>query len=169
MVSLKRPVGFKRYVLSSQVVGKGISEAGLTILNKSGIAMPKTTQRRELCKSAKSHDKSTAAFINDSLRNEDLLVLMIDDYTNIHTKHRPKSQETSAARTMATILLKRFKGIPGIPAKTKNAVKNPDGASSDLLVRFLETSFCKLSTSYASTMPSWIRAAFLTLKWKGYA
>ena len=34
----------KQKVLPSQVVGQGINEAGLTILNKSGIAMSKTTQ-----------------------------------------------------------------------------------------------------------------------------
>ena len=32
-------------VLSGQVAGKGLSETGLSILNKSGIAMSKTTQR----------------------------------------------------------------------------------------------------------------------------
>ena len=127
--------------MSSQVLGKGISESGLTILNKSGIAISKATQKRELCKSAESHDKSIAALINESVLTKDLLVLTIDDFTNIHMKQRPKSQETSAPRTMATILLKRFKGVPSIQATTKNEVINPDGVSSDLLVKLLRHRF----------------------------
>ena len=44
-------------VMASQLVGKGISETGLAILNKSGIATSKTTQRRELHKIAENHEK----------------------------------------------------------------------------------------------------------------
>ena len=52
-------------------------------------------------------------FINNATANGDL-VLMIDDYTNIHAKRQPKEEETSTACTMATIFLKRFPGIPAI-------------------------------------------------------
>ena len=36
------------------------------------------------------------------------IVLMVDDFTNIHTKRRPSDQTPSAERNMATILMKRF-------------------------------------------------------------
>ena len=50
---------------SSAVVSKGISEGGLSILHQSGIATSKSTQRREMHKSAKNHDNVVRDFITD--------------------------------------------------------------------------------------------------------
>jgi len=55
-------------------------------------------------------------FIPEACTSKDLLVLMIDDYTNIHATRLPNDEVTSSTRSMATILLKRFRGIPAILA-----------------------------------------------------
>lgn len=144
--------------ISSEVAGRGISETGLNILNKSGIAISKSTQRRVLYKTAANHGKIVSEFIDEATQNKDLLVLMIDDYTNIHTKQRPSNEETSTARSMATILLKRFSGVPAIPAV--RSAMNPAGVSSELLVELYTANLLKLSSTFAASMPFWIRAAF---------
>ena len=46
--------GFQR-VMSSMVVGKGISEGGLSVLNKNGNAVSKSTQPRHLYQIAEKH------------------------------------------------------------------------------------------------------------------
>ena len=98
-----------------------------------------------------------SAFIEEAISAKELLILMIDDYTNIHTKRRPKNQETSTARSMATILLKRFHGVQAIPAQCSI---NPDGVSTDLLIDYTVSSLSSLSATYASVMPHWIRLSF---------
>ena len=73
-------------VLSTQVVGKGISDTGLSILNNSGIAISRNTQKLDRQRSARNHSQVVRDFISDAVSKQDLLVLMIDDFTNIHTK-----------------------------------------------------------------------------------
>ena len=82
---------------------------------------------------------------------------MIDDFTNVHTIRRPKDQETSTARSMATMLLKRFPGVPAVPSQCQI---NPHGVSTDLLVDFTLASLPSLSQTFALVMPHWIRVQF---------
>ena len=147
-------------ILSNQVVSRGISDSGLSILNKSGISASKSTQKRELQKLASSHSNTVKGFIDETIRMKCLLVLMIDDYTNIHTKHRPLDSTTSTARSMATILLKRFPDVPAITADPSLAVANPQCLSIDLISDFFERSCKKLFLTFASVMPQWIRTIF---------
>ena len=83
---------------------------------------------------------------------------MIDDFTNIHTKRRPSDQATSTARNMATILLKRFDDGSAIPVH-KDTI-NPDGICEDKLLQFSQNIFSCVSTTFAMSMPYWIRATF---------
>ncbi|XP_065054170.1 uncharacterized protein LOC135682973 [Rhopilema esculentum] len=145
-------------VLSQRVVGKGISETGLSILNKSGVSVSKSTQKRERVKLSFNHDKAVSTFVSEAVENKDLLVLMIDDYTNIHTKSRPNDAETSTAISMATILLKRFQGVPAIPSLFPTT--NPKVVDSALLEQILSENISNLSSTYASVMPHWIRTTF---------
>ena len=42
-------------------------------------------------------------------------MLIIDDFTAIHTKRRPQEEKLSEAKTMCTIVVEAFKDIPAIP------------------------------------------------------
>ena len=44
-----------------------------------------------------------------------LLVFMVDDYTNIHTRHRPTTKVPLSVSQKATLLLKRYNDIPALP------------------------------------------------------
>ncbi|XP_065061436.1 uncharacterized protein LOC135688497 [Rhopilema esculentum] len=145
-------------VMSNMVVGKGISEGGLSVLHKSGIAVSKSTQRRDFYKIAESHESLVKDFIADAIERKALLILMIDDFTNIHTKRRPTDHITSKARNMATILMKRFCDGSAIPVDQH--VVNPDGICQDMLLDFTTKMLSSLSTTFASSMPYWIRTAF---------
>ena len=106
-------------VISNIAVGKGISEGGLSVLNKSGITVSKSTQRREFLKVADSHESVVQDFIADAINKKALLALMIDDFTNIHTKKRPTDQATSSARSMATIIHDYQQHQTGVQAMRK--------------------------------------------------
>ena len=69
------------------VGGKGISEGGLSVSSKSGIAVSKSTQHLNLYQIAEIMN----IIYKSSLlmpRKKALAVLMIDDITNIHTKRK---------------------------------------------------------------------------------
>ena len=144
--------------LSRQVVTKGISESGLALLNKIGVGISKSTQKRDFTQMSKNHDILVSQFISEACASKDLLVLMIDDYTNIHAKRRPNDEMTSTARSMATILLKRFRGIPAIPASAVDI--DPQGINSEALAQAVAENLSQLSATYASVMPYWIRSSF---------
>ena len=82
---------------------------------------------------SKNHDMLVSQFISEACASKDLLVLLIDDYTNIHTKRRPNDEMTATARNMATILLKRLRGIPAIPASAVDI--DPLGKNSEALAQ----------------------------------
>ena len=145
-------------LISSAVVSKGISEGGLSILHQSGIATSKSTQRREMHKSAKNHDNVVREFITDAAEKRAMLVFMVDDFTNVHTKRRPTDQKTSTASNMATLLLKRFNDGSAIPVSGN--IINPNGIATSALTEFLDKSLPSLSATFASLMPHWVRSSF---------
>ena len=88
-------------------------------------------------KSSKIHDNAIREFINDATQKKALLVFMVDDFTNVHTKRRPTDQKTSVASNMATILLKKFNDGSAIPVSSN--IINPNGISTNALLDFLMT------------------------------
>ena len=54
-------------IVAQNIAGMGISEIGLSILNKTGISVSESTQRRELIKSAESHAALVDTFIADAV------------------------------------------------------------------------------------------------------
>ena len=87
-----------------------------------------------------------------------LIVLMIDDFTNIHKKRRPSDQTTSAARNVATILMKRFCDGSAIPIRQDTIT--PGGICQELLLQFSAKMLPSLSATFAMSIPYYIRTAF---------
>ena len=96
-------------------------------------------------------------FVNEAIEKKALIVLMVDDFANIHTKRRPSDQTTSAARNMATILMKRFCDGSAIPVCQDTIA--PGGVCQKLLLQFSAKMLPSLSTTFAMSMPYYIRTA----------
>ncbi|XP_065071280.1 uncharacterized protein LOC135695966 [Rhopilema esculentum] len=146
-------------IFAQNMTGKGISESGLAILNQTGISVSKSTQRRDLIRTADSHESTVIKFIDEAIEKKCLLTLMIDDYTNVHTIRRPKDQVTSTATKMATILLKKFPSIPAI-SSTDASFFNQDGISIEILENHLKENLPNLLSSFATIMPYWVKSSF---------
>ena len=71
-------------VHSRQILTKGISESGPTILNKTGIYISRSTQNRDFVKFSSDHDKQLSEFISETCTNKSLQVLMSDVYKYPH-------------------------------------------------------------------------------------
>ena len=56
---------------------------------------------------AENHYQSFQNFIQDAVKNKWLLVLIIDDYTSVHTKRRPQGEKASEALSLCAQLLSK--------------------------------------------------------------
>ena len=53
---------------------------------------------------SQTHYQSFKDFIDDAIKNKWPLVVIIDDYTAVHTKRRPQEDKPSEAKSMCTIV-----------------------------------------------------------------
>lgn len=88
-----------------------ISDYGLASLRNLGIAAhPRTVKSASLSSSA-NHLDAVNNFFKEAVEHEYFIVFFIDDYHNIHTKHRPSAKKQTQAIHMTTLLI-NIKAIP---------------------------------------------------------
>ena len=63
---------------------------------------------------AEQHFKQLQNLFSDVTKNGWLLVLVIDDFTTIHTNRRPLNDKVSDSVSMCTIVINVFKNLKGI-------------------------------------------------------
>ena len=95
--------------------------------------------------------------IKEAIDKKHAILMMIDDYHNIHTIRRP-SLENNICKVdhMATVIIKIVKEATAIPISSVNLIHNPCGIDADLLVNNLCSNqfFSQVSSSlFASSMP----------------
>ena len=139
----------------------GIEEQGLASLRNLGIAAHPRTVQAEAKLSASIHLDNVNIFFEEAIANKQLVVMFIDDYHNIHAKHRPDSNtRTQAAVHMVTLLVKVFPGISAIEKEGAPSPINPNAADVVILSKILKENMTSLSKSYACAMPDWARAKY---------
>ncbi len=74
---------------------------------------------RALTKYAVSNKVAVDEAIKVAIEQKQLLLLMIDDYTTIHTSRRPTNLLTSTANNMCTIIVKIFPSLDAISKKNQ--------------------------------------------------
>ena len=93
----------------------GISKQGLESLRNLGIvAHPKTVNILTKLSSS-THINHVTSFIENAIKNNQFLIICIDDYHNIHTQHQPETKTQTQVVRMSTLLLKVFPEIQAIP------------------------------------------------------
>ena len=83
----------------------------------------------------------------------------IDDYHNIHTKHRPESKKQTDAIHMSTLLLKVFPNIKAVPQERINLLPKVPLEIDNMKV-FISNSMHKVTKTYAESMPDWMVAKY---------
>lgn len=109
-----------------------------------------------------NHEQQLKQFFESAIINEWLLVLVIDDYTKIHTMRRPGSDKASNAVSMCTIIVKAFKQIKAIKLQEIENMYDPLGVNIRECVSAItsESNMYKLASTYASIMPDWLTQSF---------
>ena len=126
----------------------GVSETGLVALWKEGMAVdPRTARVMSKCIHL-SYDTLVKSWIQDAVNRSVMLVVMVDDYTSIHMKHRPKETNPTAVSNKASLLLKRFDDVNAIPVDGLQETHNPIGVDSHLLVKLLLEKLPTLSLTF---------------------
>ena len=97
------------YLRSSQVNQEGMETEHIT-----GNSCARRTINNIIQDMSESHYQSFETFVTQAIEQKWLLVLVIDDYTSVHTKRRPLDEKPSEAKTMCTIVVKAFKDFPAI-------------------------------------------------------
>ena len=100
--------------------------------------------------------------INDAIQHQLQLVPVIDDFTSIHTRRRPTRDKLSQSKSMCTIIIKVFKNIKAIPACSSSTYHCLQAIDIDACIKTVSGSstMYKLTFTYSSIMPSWIRPSF---------
>ena len=111
---------------------------------------------------SENHCKSFKHFIQDAIEKKWLLVLIIDDFTSIHTKRRPQADKASEAKSKCTIVVKAFKNIPAVSVLQASIMHDVNGISINTCIQIITSASCmqNMSSSYASVMPNWLTEAF---------
>ena len=114
---------------------------------------------------SRNHEESLKSFFNQAIQNEWVLVLIIDDFTKIHTYRRPAILRTCNPMSMCTIVVKAFKQLRAIKVPSNiSRIHCPDGVDIRACVDAITSpeQLALLSNSYASTMPNWLTTRFFT-------
>ena len=110
---------------------------------------------RVLTQYAASNKLTVDEAITMATRRKQLILLMIDDYTTVHTNRRPTSLQTSNANNMCTIIIKIFPSLDAIPMKKPEQVHPENGIDIDKLKNLIcsNESMSKLGNTFSTCMP----------------
>ena len=145
------------YLRSSQVNQEGIETEHIM-----GNSCARRTVNNIIQAMSASHYQSFETFVAQAIEQKWLLVLVIDDYTSVHTKRRPLDEKPSEAKTMCTIVVKAFKDIPAISIDHASTVHDLNGIDIESCKGIITSasSLHDIAKTYATSMPNWLTQAF---------
>ena len=128
---------------------------GLNTQRVIGTSTCSMTVDRALQKFSSSNRTNVISALDDAIKNRKLLLLMIDDYTTIHSTRRPKDLKTSQANNMCTIIFKVFPDIRAITRPPPQFIQNKDGIKPHDLANEAcsEKQMTKLCCTFTTCLP----------------
>ena len=110
------------YLRSNQINHEGIETEHIM-----GHTCSRRTVNNVLYTISESHFKSFEEFITEATERKGLIVLIIDDFTAIHTTKKPQEDKSLEAKTMCTIVVKAFKDNPAVSIKQALCIHDKHG------------------------------------------
>ena len=128
---------------------------GIDTQRSIGTACCSRSVDRALTKYAVSNKVAVDEAIKVAIEQKQLLLLMIDDYTTIHTSRRPTNLLTSNANNMCTIIVKIFPSLDAISKKKPEEMHPQNGIDIKQLTHIIcsNDSMSTLANTFASCMP----------------
>ena len=157
MYSHSQRVNLFQVTLATTLQQFGIIDQGLASLRNLGIAAHPRAVKAAIQSSSTSHFDNVIRFFQKAVENEHFLIFYIDDYRNIHTKHRPEAKTQTEAVLMSTLLVKVF---PNVKAVSKEGLHSPLlltlPVEPEYLFKLINSNMAGLSQSYSANMPDWV-------------
>ena len=147
---------------TSQLRLTGTSERAINAARNLGVTTTSRTGMRDSKKKKTENISKTNAAISEALEKGYLIVCIIDDYHHYHAIRRPDSEQTSSGADMCTTVIRIFPSIRALPRNNVSNAHNPEGVTNNHLMATIcsDESLSRLSDSFASVMPDWIRTTF---------
>ena len=115
--------------------------------------------------SSASHFDTAISFFQKAVENKHFIIVCIDDYHNIHTKHRPAAKTQTEAVHMSTLLVKVFPNVKAVPMEgLQSPLLTTLRVETEYLFKLVNSNMAGLSQSYATTMPDWVIAKYFDQK-----
>ena len=126
-----------------------------------GVAAHPRTVKSASQSSANLHLDNVASFFQDVVEKEHFLVFCIDDYHNIHTKHRPEEKTQTQAVHMSTLLVKVFPNVKAVRKEECETSLLPSiPVQQEYVSKLIDVNMTGLSQSFATNMPDWVLAKY---------
>ena len=128
-----------------------------------GLTVGKQTFHTLVSNAKVHHPQMVSAVIEMAYKHRTRIVLMVDDYTNIHTFRRPTSSSTVEVAHMATVLMRVF-DKPAIPARGEGIGpgNDPAGINIDSQVNEFEQKITDILKPFAITALAHIQVHYFT-------
>jgi hypothetical protein len=142
--------------IGSYLETSGSSSASIDTLSNIGLSVFKRTVSRQKALISENHQNTVISYCLQNIEN--MFVLNIDDYHNIHRRNQPTLLKTHDINHFVTILLNSNPNIPKIPFYSSNniSIHNFKGVDFELIINYIDNNFMdKLGKSYFQQTEIW--------------
>ena len=129
----------------------GLSDTAMGALHEMGLSVGMDTFYRGVCSSSETHKTRIDKLVTQAIKEKEMIVIIMDDYTNIHVRRRQDAVQQNNISHMATVLMRIF-DLPVIPLCDVPS-NVPGGGDINLLENAFDHSMPILFTSFATTAP----------------
>src|SRR4051812_9604812 len=142
--------------IGSYLQTSGTSSSSIDTLANIGFSITRKTVNRQKALISESHQDTVNSYCLQNIEN--MFILNIDDYHNIHRRNQPTLLKTHDINHFVTILLNSNPNIPKIPYYSLNRIPihNPKGVDFKLIIDYIDINFMsKLGKSYYQQNEMW--------------
>src|ERR1044071_2869000 len=142
--------------IGSYLQTSGASSSSIDTLANIGVSVTRKTVNRKKNLISDEHQQTVDNYCLQNIEN--MFILNIDDYHNIHRRNQPTLLQTHNIYHFVTILLNTNTKIPKIPFYSLNnfSIHNPKGIDSELIISNFKNDFMnQLGKSYYEQKESW--------------
>ncbi|UZO02463.1 uncharacterized protein OCT59_020943 [Rhizophagus irregularis] len=142
--------------IGSYLETSGASSSSIDTLANIGVSVTRKTVNRKKNFISNEHQQTVDNYCLQNIEN--MFILNIDDYHNIHRRNQPTLLQTHNIYHFVTILLNTNTKIPKIPFYSLNnfSIHNPKGIDSGLIINNIKNNFMnQLGKSYYMQKELW--------------
>jgi len=147
--------------VGSYLETSGASASSIDTLANIGLSVSRRTVNRQKTLISEDHQYTVNDYCLQNIEN--MFILNIDDYHNIHRRNQPTLVKTHDTNHFITILLNSNPNILKIPYYSSNniPVHNPKGVDFKLIIDYIDVNFMnKLGKSYYQQNEIWYQHLF---------